>query len=190
MTEPRTFTRVEIRKVPGKPLERQRYEVENQDGYIGDVFTFHDSKVSPSRRVWFAALEGEVVGSAKTREAAARLLGPERTPPLKVKVPRKYPKPKIDERTFTIIQPVLFFDGGTMVSGPGERPKAKAERCTAAYDLLTTYGATLHVMGITAKVAKDGFICVSPLAMEKLLAVARAVPRPLRKQYLAEAGVA
>jgi hypothetical protein len=170
----RTFTKVATKA----KTEVARYEVDNDAGYIGDVFTITPSTASPSKRVWVAELMGDVVGSAKTRYGAARLLGVARPTPF-VKVPRKGEPWHdgtlfADDLTFQVVQPVLLFSGA-MPSGKGPKPTAKPERRGAAMKVLRDHAAVLDAAGVTAKVGKDGFVHMSPAALERLLNLVTAV---------------
>lgn len=170
MTDPRYFTRVDA---TGE--EATRYEVFDRNWlFIGCVWSAKDGGPG-SHPTWTAELEGESLGTTKGgRMKAAQMLGVARTVPhYSVRRGRVRPPRIIDHddvRTFLTTQPLTLFSDA-MPAGSGDYPTAKADRRKAAQDILAAHAATLDAAGVTAKVGKDGFVHMSPVALERLLAL-------------------
>lgn len=155
----RTFVKIKTRR----RAERARYEVRTDDGYVGEVYSIGNG------RTWCAELEGELIKTAATRyEAGAALgfLGRD-----KPKWPRFPDGRRNPWRPVVIRQPVIVVGERR---DHGARTDTKGERAAAARKVLLDHAAVLDAAGITAKVASDGFVYMSPAAIERLLALVEA----------------
>ena len=122
--------------------ERTRYEVHTPRGCIGEVFHREGG--------WYAEVNGQLV-VRDTRGAAAAALS------------------YLRDRPVVIRQDVIVVGERRDREKRADNPKG--ERAAAARKVLRDHALLLDSAGVTAKVASDGFVYLSPAALERLLAL-------------------
>ena len=160
----RTFTKTKTRR----RAEKARYIVRDGRGVIGEIYN-----LARQPATFFAERKGAVLGAAKGRDAAAAYLGNRRPP---VPFTDGGAKTRVDDDlTVTVVQPLILFDGAmtALLGDPHpHRDTTKADRRAAARKTLDDYAELMVDHGITAKVGRDGFVYMSPVALERLFKVA------------------